>query len=53
MEHKKYRAYFRNNDSVTKNFIQSDTLDELLELIKDNNYHIDKLPPHYLRRIIR
>ena len=52
MEHKKYRAYFRNNDSVTKNFIQSDTLDELLELIKDNNYHIDKLPPHYLRRII-
>lgn len=52
MSHTKYRAYFRNNDKVYENYLKSDTLDELLILIKANNYHIDKLPPHYLKSIL-
>jgi hypothetical protein len=51
MENKKYKAYLKNG-KYAKNYLTSDTLEELIQMIEDNGILIHNYPFHYLDGIL-
>lgn len=51
MNNKKYKAYLRNG-KYQKNYLESDTLEELIQMIEEQGIPIHDYPKHYLDGIL-